>query len=1796
MTKDNACLPRQTLKEYLAGWSDAEQSKRIESHLAECNACEDTMVALESNPDTLVEFVRTVGSSSGPALNSNGSLSDNSHGDHANSHHQLAAGTRAADSPSTDSVVTRALEKSRSIIERDSISPSQSTRGWQPPSSEVGPYELLEPLGQGAMGSVFLAKHRRLGKHVAIKLLPTRTLRNEHFAARFQREVRAAGGLDHSAIVTATDAGEFEGMQYLVMEHIDGLDLSRVAKATGPLPIADACELIRQIAMGLSHAHAEGIVHRDIKPSNLMLSKNGAVKILDFGLARLGPWDEASAELTTVGQLMGTLDYMAPEQAERAESVDYRADMYSLGATLFRLLCGRPPLAAAPDLSPLAKLRLLATHEPPALRSLREEVPQRLSDLLSKMLARDPADRPPSATHVAEQLTEFADGSDLEELIVVAKENESLAPSDASHQWTIANAASVPNPPSNSARRKTSSWKWVAACFAIPALILGGVLIALETTKGQLVIRSDSDVSVKLMRDGEFYEELKIVPGVNTTRLYSGKYKIEIDAASDQVSIDGATFRLFAGKTEIATISQNSTIPTQLASPRTLPSSDTELQPGDRLIVRSITNAGVFTPAVVSEDYSVRLAIVGLVNVRGETLGSLKDKLNKEVYPKRIRNPFVEVFRRDLTDPGPFITEEVLSLSSDPAPPSDALVQPGDAFVFNSLTSDELRARVVVFGDNKLHLPLVGFVSTEGCTHRNLAQLLERAYLQTVKSPAIQLFHDPAFAQEFPRSREFSQQQTSRLASDIDRTNGGDGAASIGVQDGEAIEPVYDGKPLSAWLRNFEQERSPKGLGRAIQAIAALLNEENSSQVTATLTRVLPKLDSKTNVIFESSTLSQAGARIESVLSYKIDEQGFLLLAQANPDGRFGSVLRTEFEHADSEWRRRILQQINNVREQDLGAMIDLTKELVGKNSSREEYEELTRFLLQWYVIEELESSLRQRIGDEVLSSERFLPGFWLSQFPTAKSDPRGYQVRLIIPHAFDALQHVPADESLRLQALAILTTAVHLDALTQNQEALLKELAREMLNELRQENITQLTPVSSEFYALAPGYDPSLNGSNRRTSIVSDNRRVSLSIESGAAPRASLANRLLLLASLLDLNTSETCLNILNWTLEDFNMLSKMRANQRITLKWPGFVWSTNWTSSSTADLRSAKPKNWLAYFLYQQAFEMLPEDQRPNIEDDQSSLSNGSRTRSSRTRDTQAYLDAQRRGLQPKNKPEVLYNSRPLSEWLGILPLEKSPEGINEALRALKALASENTNEQIVSALKQTLPQMTEWRPKSRQAGFTVFETIDPEGYYAFLHNELNESDSTSWKTKILESGLFWTSRWELIEPIHKWILKNALTPGSPYLSSALRTYMAAARSETTPAERAINLVTALNDSKVLSEKDWLTSLPRVIAANYQQNLSGIMQFTGPGLNRVWAEEVARHISNALQRKSNSRTEIILAVRCARLMLNQEYKAKFGSLIGTELVDATVAARIQSLVESDELFAKSEEALHKATDRATYFRSRKKPRTYTEHPTEIMALLTWIEDRPGYHQESFRKLAAATHDNFVALMFSLFQDREFWYVESENVPSRRFDDDPYRLGAVFRWKATSSKDQKNASEFDPELVLSFKIFAKCLEQLPWDEVKVIRDQVNTELRKRQNAKDFQKFDADDDDALDTKEFERITKEIRSLLIYSPEFTLADKDSDGAVTEAELLAFRDATLEKEIQSQERRKGTKASPQAYVDWASKNIQKYDRNGDGQLTKPEWEKMIIKPTGADANGDGIITIQEYANWRANIAKR
>ena len=317
--------------------------------------------------------------------------------------------------------------KHRTVIED-----TKSRSGSQPESKEasaqtkpdvvevgtkLGPYELVRKLGQGGMGAVYEARHTKLNKTFALKVLPPGFASNAAAVTRFEREMRAIGQLDHPHIIKATDAGEWNGTHILVMEYVEGTDLSVLVKTRGPLSVRDACKAIRQAALGLQHAHEHGLVHRDIKPSNLFVTKSGQIKLLDLGLARLGDDGEQQRGLTTVGQILGTPDYMAPEQWDDTHSVDARADLYSLGCTLCFVLTGRAPYA---DVTKSSLLQLMKAHVEgaiPNLTHIRLDVPPELNAIFVRLLAKQAEDRYPNAAEVIAALEPFtrkgADGSTL---------------------------------------------------------------------------------------------------------------------------------------------------------------------------------------------------------------------------------------------------------------------------------------------------------------------------------------------------------------------------------------------------------------------------------------------------------------------------------------------------------------------------------------------------------------------------------------------------------------------------------------------------------------------------------------------------------------------------------------------------------------------------------------------------------------------------------------------------------------------------------------------------------------------------------------------------------------------------------------------------------------------------------------------------------------------------------------------------------------------------------------------------------------------------------------------------------------------------------------------------------------------------------------------------------------------------------------------------------------------------------------------------------------------------------------
>lgn len=274
---------------------------------------------------------------------------------------------------------------------------------------------LDEIIGAGGMGTVYRAKHRRMNRRVAIKVIDNATKRSDNIMKRFQREVQAAAKLSHPNIVTAYDADEKNGQYYLVMEFVDGKDLATLVDEDGPFNTAKSVSCIIQTAKGLQYAHSQGIVHRDIKPSNLLLDAGGTVKILDMGLARLDEGavsDSMSGEFSLTGehQIIGTVDYMSPEQADDSKRVDMRSDIYSLGCTFYYLLTGKSPFYR----STLIKTLVAHRTEPiPSAGRANPSIPSEIDSILKSMMAKEPRDRMSNMGEVIRRLTKFDDDTDF---------------------------------------------------------------------------------------------------------------------------------------------------------------------------------------------------------------------------------------------------------------------------------------------------------------------------------------------------------------------------------------------------------------------------------------------------------------------------------------------------------------------------------------------------------------------------------------------------------------------------------------------------------------------------------------------------------------------------------------------------------------------------------------------------------------------------------------------------------------------------------------------------------------------------------------------------------------------------------------------------------------------------------------------------------------------------------------------------------------------------------------------------------------------------------------------------------------------------------------------------------------------------------------------------------------------------------------------------------------------------------------------------------------------------------------
>ena len=276
---------------------------------------------------------------------------------------------------------------------------------------ELGSYRLIEPIGSGGMGDVYLGRQKKLDRDVALKLIrPEFAASNSDALARFRREALAVARLSHANIVHIYDTDEVDGTHFLVMEYVRGIDLSRLVAERGPLPVQTACDFIRQAALGLQHAFEAGLVHRDIKPSNLLVSLPetasdgfGLVKILDLGLARLSE-ESGDQVVTRVSHVLGTPDFISPEQARDPRQASIHSDLYSLGCTMYFILSGQVPF---PDRTGIQKILCHQLERPKAITALRPDVPNDVQTVLGRLMKKEPQDRYRTPSEVAVVLADI---------------------------------------------------------------------------------------------------------------------------------------------------------------------------------------------------------------------------------------------------------------------------------------------------------------------------------------------------------------------------------------------------------------------------------------------------------------------------------------------------------------------------------------------------------------------------------------------------------------------------------------------------------------------------------------------------------------------------------------------------------------------------------------------------------------------------------------------------------------------------------------------------------------------------------------------------------------------------------------------------------------------------------------------------------------------------------------------------------------------------------------------------------------------------------------------------------------------------------------------------------------------------------------------------------------------------------------------------------------------------------------------------------------------------------------------
>jgi len=471
------CPQRDQLFDYAVGRLPDDRSEDLAEHLDDCHQCQAELATLDDADDTLVARLRL------PVRND-----------------PILAESQC------EVAVARAREAVECASSRDRS--AGNARSNSLAQMDLGEYRLLELLGRGGMGTVYRAVHTKLDRIVALKVLADGRAADDSAIARFEREMRAIGRLDHPHIVRAFDAREIADRPVLVMEYIDGFDLGKLVHCCGPLSVADACELTRQAAFGLQCAHENGLVHRDVKPSNLMLTRDGVVKLLDLGLARFRepvPGDD----VTGTGQAMGTADYMAPEQTSDSHAVDIRADIYSLGCTLYKLLTGQAPFAVEPYRGAFDKMTAHVNEPIPSVQTHCGDVPAELVGVLDRMLAKAPNQRFATPADLAAALEPFCVGCDPAGLWTAA------SASSAIHSASPGAYSAKTPPAGHDASLPKSSSRWnlwtllaTATIFGAAAGLALGIVLTVRKDGQQVSIHLPDRSRAEISSDGNVQVDL----------------------------------------------------------------------------------------------------------------------------------------------------------------------------------------------------------------------------------------------------------------------------------------------------------------------------------------------------------------------------------------------------------------------------------------------------------------------------------------------------------------------------------------------------------------------------------------------------------------------------------------------------------------------------------------------------------------------------------------------------------------------------------------------------------------------------------------------------------------------------------------------------------------------------------------------------------------------------------------------------------------------------------------------------------------------------------------------------------------------------------------------------------------------------------------------------------------------------------------------------------------------------------------------------------------------------------------